>query len=115
MDLILFPGFLRFAFSPQYTPVKVCNGVNSTPCLTGEESEASELKRFGSGQVSELVGALSHTLKGCGCDSHSGHRPRLWVQSPVGACMGGNQSMLLSLPFPLPLSLKSINISLGED
>ena len=49
--------------------------------------------------------------KGCGFDSWSGYIPRLQVQSLVGARTEGNQSMFLSLP----LSLKSINISLAED
>ena len=43
----------------------------------------------------------------------SGHIPRLRVQSPVGVCMGGNRSAFLSLSHPL--SLKSVNISSGED
>ena len=46
--------------------------------------------------VVQLVGAWSHKLKGCRLDSQPGHMPRLWVQSVVGACVGGNQSMLLS-------------------
>ena len=40
---------------------------------------------------------------------------RLWVQSLVRVCMGGNQSMFLSLFLSLPLSLKSIYSSSGED
>ena len=75
---------------------------------------------FCPGQVAQLVVVSSCTPK------------RLWVQSPVRACTGGNQSMFslshvslslslsLSLPPPPPLSLrfplqKSVNISLGED
>ena len=51
------------------------------------------------GRLAQLVGVLSHTPKGWGADrfdSRSGHIPRLWVQLPVGAYMGGNQSMFLS-------------------
>ena len=53
--------------------------------------------------------------KGCQFDSWSGHMPRLWVWSPVGACMRGNWSMALShisasLPLFLPLSLIHIHI-----
>ena len=43
-----------------------------------------------------LVGASSHALKCWGFDPLLGHTPRLWVQSTVGAYMGGNQSMYLS-------------------
>ena len=73
--------------------------------------------------VAQLVGASSHTQKGHGFDSWSGHMPRLWVQSSIGACTAGNPSMFLShtgnsslsLP-PLPLSLKSmVEISSGKD
>ena len=56
------------------------------------------------------------------CWSHpqSGHIPRLQVHSPIGAHMGGKQWMFLyhinvSLCVSPPLSLKSINISSGED
>ena len=53
------------------------------------------------------VGALSYTLKVCRFDSRSGHIPRLQVQSLVGACMGGNQLVVLFLsPF---LSLSKTN------
>ena len=38
---------------------------------------------FSHGQVAQLVG-LSCTPKGSGFDSHSGHIPRLQVQSPSG-------------------------------
>ena len=83
------------------------------------------------GQVAELVGASSHASKGCRFDSWSGHIPRLWVQSPVGAhraqpvdislshwCFSLSPSLtffLLSQYLSLHLSLKSINISMGED
>ena len=33
----------------------------------------------------------------CGLDSQIGHVPRLWIQSLVSVCTGGNQSMCLSL------------------
>ena len=57
---------------------------------------------FGPGWVAALAGALSHTPKGCGFDSQSGHMPRLWVRSLVGACTGGTHTdvslyLLLSL------------------
>lgn len=44
----------------------------------------------------------------------------LWVRSPFGRVMGGNWLMFLShidASFPLapPLSLKLVNMSLGED
>ena len=52
-------------------------------------------------------------------DSCSGHRPRLWVQSPVRAHTRGNQSMFFSqISFSPPsfsLSLKLISLSSGED
>ena len=44
----------------------------------------------------------------CRFHPQSGHIPRLQVQSSIGAWMGGNQSMSLSL------TLYSISISLGE-
>ena len=37
------------------------------------------------------------------------------VHTPVGVCAGGNRSTVLSLSLPPPLSLKSKNISSGED
>ena len=55
----------------------------------------------------QLVGAPSHTPKGCGFDFYSGHIPRLQVQSLVGACTGGNRLIFLSQ--------KSVNISSDED
>ena len=80
---------------------------------------------FSPGWVAQLVGALSYTSKGCRFDSRSGHIPRLikvFISGP--GVYGGNQLMFLShvndslsLPpsaHPLPLSLKSVNISLGE-
>ena len=69
--------------------------------------------------VAQLVEASSSKPKGLRFDSWSGHIPGLRVWSPVGVCMRGNQSMLLSLPPSLPtsllLSLKPISISSGED
>ena len=53
--------------------------------------------------VAQLVGAFSHTPKGCGFDSQSGHITRLWVQSLVGTRMESNQLIYffsLSLPPP---------------
>ena len=51
--------------------------------------------------VAQLVGAFSCMPKRCRFDSqlHAGnpkHIPRLWVQCPVKARTGGNQSMFLS-------------------
>ena len=43
------------------------------------------------GQVAQLVGASSHTLKDCEFDSWSRHIPRLGVQCPIGVSTGGNQ------------------------
>ena len=72
----------------------------------------------------QLIRASSHTPKDWGFDSWLGHIPRLWVQSPVGMCRRGTRSMFLShidvsfslsLSLPPFVSLKSINISLGED
>ena len=49
--------------------------------------------------------ASSRKTKGCRFNSWSGHTPRLWAQSPVRACVRGNQSMFLSLSFSLPALL----------
>ena len=51
--------------------------------------------------------------KGCRFGHWSGHVPRLWVQTLVGACTGGSPSMFLChidvpLLSSLPLSLKPI-------
>ena len=64
--------------------------------------------------VAQLVGTLFHKPKRHRFDFQSGHTPRLRVQSPVGACTRGNQSMFLthinvfspslSLPSSLPKS-----------
>ena len=54
--------------------------------------------------MAQLVGALFCKPKGHGFDSWSGHR--LQVQSPVGACMRGNQLMFFSLSLSHPLSVK---------
>ena len=64
--------------------------------------------------LSWLVGCPR--LKGCRFDPQSGHKPRLWVQSLVRACMRGSRSMffshndVFSPPLSFPLSLKSIII-----
>ena len=68
-----------------------------------------------------MVGTSSHKLKVPGFDSWSGHMPGLQVQFP-GACKRqpidvslSHECFFLSL-FPSPsLSLKSINMSSGED
>ena len=49
------------------------------------------------GWVAQLVGESSYTPEGWRFDSWSGHIPGLWIQSPTGACMGGNWLMFLSL------------------
>ena len=49
----------------------------------------------GPGLVAQLVGASSHTPKGCRFDSGQ-DTPRLWVRSSVGVHTGGNQLMFLS-------------------
>ena len=46
--------------------------------------------------MDQLVGELSSKLKGCRFDSWSGHMTRLWVWSPVRACMRENGLMFLS-------------------
>ena len=53
--------------------------------------------------------------KDWGFDFWSGHIPRLWVRAPVGVHTGSNQSLFLSLSPYLPFSLKSVNVSSGED
>ena len=59
--------------------------------------------------VAQLVGVSSHTPKGCGFDSQSGHIPRLQVQSQVGTCTEGYWLMFLShISVCLSRSLKSI-------
>lgn len=54
---------------------------------------------YHTGRAAQPIGVLSHTLKGFGFDSWSGHILRLWVSSPVRAHMGGNKSMFLTLIF----------------
>ncbi|KAF6109679.1 hypothetical protein HJG60_010910 [Phyllostomus discolor] len=51
----------------------------------------------GAGGIAQLVGVLSSRSEGCKFNSQSGYMPGLQVQFPVRACMGGNQSMFLSL------------------
>ena len=66
-----------------------------------------------------MVEASSHTPKGCGPDSWSGHIPRLRVQSLVGVQMIGNQSVFsshINVPLSLSKKKKSIkNILSDED
>ena len=50
-----------------------------------------KISMLGPGRVGQWVGALSHTPKGCGFDSWSGHILRLQVRSAVGVQMGGNR------------------------
>lgn len=60
--------------------------------------------------VAQLVGALSHTSRGCRFDPRPGHVLRLWDRSLAGAHTRGKQSTFLSHinVFPsLSLSLKS--------
>ena len=65
--------------------------------------------------VAQLVGESSHTPKGYGFDSQSGHIPRLWVQSPDKAHSGSSQLMFpshinvsLCLFFSLPVPLNAM-------
>ena len=62
---------------------------------------------------------LTRKPKGHWFDSRSGYMPGLWVQSLIGTCVRGNQSVFffhidISLPFslPAPLSKKYMNIFL---
>ena len=72
------------------------------------------IKKWSSpGEAGQLVGACAGTPRGAGFDSRSGHVPRLRVPSLVW-----EQLINVSLTpmfLSLPLSLKSMNISLGED
>ena len=59
--------------------------------------------------VAQLVGASSRTPGSLRFNSPSGHMPRLWVWSPIEACMQGSQSMFLSqinvsLPTPCQIN-----------
>ena len=49
------------------------------------------------GRVAPLVGASSHTPKGCRLNSWSGHVPRFQGRPLVSVRTGGNQSVSLSL------------------
>ena len=62
------------------------------------------------GQVAQLVGGLSHTPKCYRLDSWSGHLPRLWLRSPVGAHTAGSWSLFLSY-INVPLSLPASSLS----
>ena len=73
---------------------------------SGKEKE----KESSSDQGGSVGWEWSCTVKDHWFNSQSGHIPALWVWSPVGACMGGSQSMFLShinvsLPFFLPAFL----------
>ena len=48
------------------------------------------------GQCGSVGWSLPHRVKGHRLDSQSRHKPGLQVQSPVGMCMRGNQSMFLT-------------------
>ena len=73
---------------------------------------------FGPKWCDSSVGwVTSHEVKCCRFDSQSGHMPGLRVQSPVGGCLRGKQSMFLfhiSVSFPLslpsPLSKNKYNL-----
>ena len=83
--------------------------------------------------VAQLVEASSHRPKGQEFNSQSGHVPGWWIQSQAGACTRGSRMVFLShinvsLPLSLshqcfspslspslPLTLKSISMSSGED
>ena len=63
--------------------------------------------------MTQLVVASSHVSKGCRFHPHSGHIPKLWVQSLVEACTRGNQLMFpfhINVSFSLSLSLPSISL-----
>ena len=64
--------------------------------------------------MAQLVGALFHKPKSHWFNSQSGNIPRLRVSSLVGACIQGNQSILLYLPLPSTLSQK-MGMSSSED
>ena len=56
----------------------------------GEEGEGKE-ETYSPYQWAQFIAVSSHKFKGHGCDSQSGHMPRLQVLShTVGACMRGN-------------------------
>ena len=56
----------------------------------------SSQKTWALASMAQLFGVSSCKPKGHGFNSQSGHIPRLWVRSLVGAHTGGNQSMFLS-------------------
>ena len=58
--------------------------------------EAGEVDMVCPGQLAQLVGASSHTPKGCGFNFWSAHVPRLQVQFLVRTHPGGNRLMFLS-------------------
>ena len=64
------------------------------------------------GQVTQLVGVLSHVAKGCGFDPKSGNIPRLQILSllrvHIGPIDGSHIHLSLSLSLPPPfLSLSN--------
>ena len=72
--------------------------------------------------MAQLVGALSHDLKGHGSDFRSGNTSLGGGFGPRSEHLREESDrrfsltlMFLSLPPSLPLSLKSISMSLGED
>ena len=76
-------------------------------------------KYLGPRPAARFVGVSSSSPKYCRFNSPSQHIPRLWVHSSVRAHTRDNRLMFLSSfspprSFPLPLSLKLINISLGK-
>ena len=79
-----------------------------------------KIKRRALDGVAQVVGALSCKSKVSRFDSQSGHLPRLQVQSLTG-CVQEATDWSFSHRCPsfsrpsLPLSLKSVNMSLGED
>ena len=82
----------------------VGNSVAAVQTQSSWQLEAANLSLYPwPGQVVHLVGVLSHTSN------------LVAGLIPVRACMGSNQSMFLSLPLFLPVFLKLIHISLGED
>ena len=61
------------------------------------------------GMVAKLVGMSSHKPKGCRFNSWSGHMPRLWVWSLVGA-----HTELINWYFSLPLMSLSLFLSVSQ-
>ena len=111
--LVLDPQFEAIWWAMSNWPLKIFLGYS---CFTIYK-ELSALPWPG-GSVGWSI--IPYTKKGYRFAPWSGHIPRLWVWSPVGAHMRGNRLIFLShidvsLCLSLPLSLKSINISSGDD